>query len=259
MSQDVKTKAIQQVMTSIKNKKQKQSDQKKDAVTTVMNSIRNKDAVYRTLDKITPEETARKRLSTIYRVAERDPEAASKMYGEYNALKRDKTSRFYDPYTEATHSSVKYLKDRGYDVDNIDDNWFKKNSWYQDNLTLNDYTNSVKKPGKKASDKEKDAYEIYQLKKAYENTKAAKKEQEDLRKYLTETATAKDRTMRDDEIIAGINWKKYPTLKKAREYAANGAPMAFTEGKQHHHSDRTGRRDEQRRNRRQRRGHREQL
>ena len=81
MSQDLKTKAIQQVMTSIKNKKQKQSDQKKDAVTTVMNSIRNKDAVYRTLDKITPEETARKRLSTIYRVAERDPEAASKMYG----------------------------------------------------------------------------------------------------------------------------------------------------------------------------------
>lgn len=230
MSQDVKTKAIKQVMTSIKNKKQKQSDQKKDAVTTVMNSIRNKDAVYRTLDKITPEETARKRLSTIYRVAERNPEAASKMYGEYNALKRNKTSRFYDPYTEATHSSVKYLKDRGYDVDNIDDNWFKKNSWYQDNLTLNDYTNSVKKPGKKASDKEKDAYEIYQLKKAYENTKAAKKEQEDLRKYLTETATAKDRTMRDDEIIAGINWKKYPTLKKAREYAANGAPMAFTEG-----------------------------
>ena len=124
-------------------------------------------------------------LANISLIADRDKEKAQELYNRYDTLSRKADSKYYDPYKSSTNKSVERMRDMGYDVDKVDDDWFKKYSGLKNYYETSDYTNTPKAPTKKSTDESKAAYEYYQMLQAEDTTKKAEQEQEDLRKYLT--------------------------------------------------------------------------
>ena len=166
-------------------------------------------------------------MGQLSNLSKSNKEKAKEIYGMYEEQKSQRGSKYYDAYSAATNKSIQRLKDLGYDFDEVNDDFYKNTGWMKDYLLLDDYTNSPKKPGKRASTENKMAYELSNILKYEESTKKAEKETEELRKYLEGEAKSFSRTRSDKEIIAGIDWTKYPTLKKAKEYAEKGAPYVF--------------------------------
>ena len=164
-------------------------------------------------------------LGTIQAINEVDPNKADKLYSWLERRSADKSSRYYDAYKNPTNSAVSRLSGYGVDTSKVDDDWYKQNAWLKNHYNTSDYTNNPVKPGKRATNEEKAAYEYYQMMLAEEQTKKAEKEQAELENYLRQEATRQDRTMTDREIVEGINWNKFPTLKKMREGAQIGAPI----------------------------------
>ena len=71
-------------------------------------------------------------LGAITQLAQYDQEKASQIYGNYNALKRDSNSVFYDPYSAPTNKAVSNLTALGFDTNNLNSDWIKQNSgWIQ--------------------------------------------------------------------------------------------------------------------------------
>ena len=226
----LKKKLLQQEIDKLSNKKSSQtkSTQKstKTGNTATSGDERTRSLERQIFEKRTGSST-RKTLGILYNAYENQPSKLNELYKKLSYSRQDRTSPLYDAYSSATNKSIGRLKSYGFDVDNINDDWYKNNSWLQDYLTLDDYTNNAKKPGKRATAEQKAAYEFDNVRKYEEQTKKAEQETEALRKELEAAAKDYHRTKTDDEIVAGIDWNKYPTLKKAREYAKNGKPMVL--------------------------------
>ena len=229
MSTSSQKKALQAEINRMKNKKQgqnKQSNQKnQNGQNTFQVSEQNKGREKYLLGKVFG--GVRNTISDVLETTRYNPERRAESLRKIQNSMQDTNHSFYSPYSRSTNSAVSKLRNMGFNMDNIDDKWYEQNSWLQNYLTLNDYTNSPKKPGKKASAEEKAAYEIHQLRQREDITRKAEKETSDLEKYLTEQATDKRRTKSDKEIIEGIDWSLYPTLSNMKEYAGRGAPMSL--------------------------------
>lgn len=157
----------------------------------------------------------------IWKVGQTDPEKAKQLTKDFIAMQSDPASPFYQPYKTATNRSVQALNALGVDTSNIDDNWFQQTADLEQYLRYDGTTNAPSKPGKKASDAEKAAYERYQIGKANDLTKSAQSEWAALQEEIDYWTRSSGRNYSDDEImdkIYGKNGnklaKKYPTLAK---------------------------------------------
>lgn len=155
-------------------------------------------------------------LGRISEIAKTDQDRASKLYSDFKYLQTDKSSMFYNPYSQATNSAVNELSKYGIDTSVIDDNFFKKNNYLLDYLNYNGQTNTPSSPmsSKKASSLEKAAYLYYQIWNSEADTKKAESQWNQLQNEIKYWAGRTDRNYSDDEILGKINWDNYKELTK---------------------------------------------
>lgn len=143
---------------------------------------------------------------------------------ETNYLKNPGSTR-YDPYYTdySNNDEARSL----FGVNTFDQEWIDANRGYANYLTFSgeNYT-TPKKPGAKASDEEKKAYQWWQIANTYEaTTQAAESEYSRLRSEIQEmtriSRKAGDR-LTADEILQSIDWGDYQTLENLREASAAG-------------------------------------
>ena len=168
--------------------------------------------------------TGREIMGRIGEISKSRPNEAADLYGVYKQLQNDATSRYFNPYTQATNRAVDNLKAMGIDTSNINDDWYQKNSWLKNHYIFSGTTNTPSKPGAKATAEQKAAYEYYQLAKQEEATKKVEQQWDALKEELTYWANRKDRNYSDDEIIGKVDWSKYKSLTDLEEAARLGAP-----------------------------------
>ena len=156
-------------------------------------------------------------LGHIYEIAEYDEQKARKLFSDFSYLQSSSSSRFYNPYAQATNRSIANLAAYGVDTSKIDDNFFAQNDYLRQYLKYDGTTNTPTKPGKKATAAEKAAYEYYQIWSSEAATKKAETQWAALQEELTYWAKRADRNLSDDEIINRIDWSKYGELTKMDE------------------------------------------
>ena len=108
-------------------------------------------------------------LNDISTIAQYDKAAANKFMQQLSYSQQDVTSQFYNPYTQATNKAVKNLQDLGFDMSNIDDDWYNRNSWLKNYYVYTANTNGLSSTmtNKRASKEQKAAYNYDQLWKAF--------------------------------------------------------------------------------------------
>ena len=156
-------------------------------------------------------------MANIANIAKTDKVKAQDALKSLRQLQNTPGSIFYKPYSSATNQAVNALRnDYGIDPDSLTDDWMTDNGeWLYSNLNYSSTTNSVTKPGKRASSDQWLAWNIYQYMKSEEPTRAAEREVEALKEeiaYLTGLPT----NLSDEAVRGAINWKKYPTLSRMR-------------------------------------------
>ena len=171
--------------------------------------------------------TSRDMYGYIAEISEYDPEEAQRLYKKLQVSQQDVTSKYYNPYTQATNQAVGNMSALGFDVSNINDDWFNKNSWLKQYYQYTDNTNGLSSTmnGKKGTPESRAAYQYNQIWMAEENTKKAEQEWQALQQELTYWAKDKNRNYSDDEIISRIDWSKYKTLQKMDDTRKQGTPM----------------------------------
>lgn len=170
-------------------------------------------------------ETYRSTLGKLKTRGAQDPEGAAQAFQIILDQSQNKSSRFYNPYSQPTNPAIKNIQNMGLDITQLDDDFFEVNSWAKDYYTTSGTTNNVSSPGKKASPEEKFAYEYNQGYKAEQDTKNAEKELAALQEELNYWAKRSDRNYSDEEIISRIDWSKYKTLDKMNQTRLQGTPM----------------------------------
>lgn len=166
-------------------------------------------------------------LSNIYDVYQTNPERGTQLANEFHGYQLDRSTPVYNPFIEPTNPAVAQMQELGFDVSNLDDAWFEKNSWLKQYYVTTDNTNNLSSTmtNKKASNEQRAAYAFNQLDKQRETTAKAKSESAALTEELGYMANDPNHNYSDDYIISHIDWKKYPTLAKMKETAAQGTPM----------------------------------
>lgn len=161
----------------------------------------------------------------IQTISKSDPALAQEIYTGFRQSQQDRTSPWYNPFTAPTNQAVNVLNSYGIDTRMLTDDWFNNNTEWQGSLIYNGTTNTPSKPGKKATDDQIVAYNIYQYKKSEEQTRKAESEWQALQQELAYKAWRPDRNYSDDAIIDSIDWNKYPTLANMKKSKYEGAPM----------------------------------
>jgi len=156
-------------------------------------------------------------MANIANIAKTDKVKAQDALKSLRQLQSTPGSIFYKPYSSATNQAVNTLRnDYDFDPDWLTDDWMAKNGeWLYSNLNYSSTTNSVTKPGKRASSDQWLAWNIYQYMKSEEPTRAAEREAEALKEEIGYWAGS-GMNLSDDDIRRRIDWKKYPTLSKMR-------------------------------------------
>ena len=171
--------------------------------------------------------TAAKVLSNINDWYQVDKKKANKMYKNFLYLQTQPTSKYYNPYAQATNRSVSALNAYGIDTSKIDDNFFQKNNYLLKYLNYNGTTNHPTKPGVKASNAEKAAYEYWQILSSEDDTRKAESQWQQLQDEISYWANDKYRNYSDDEILAKIDWSKYGELTSMDEKKALYQPNEY--------------------------------
>lgn len=166
-------------------------------------------------------------LSNIYDIYQTDPERGKQLAKEFHGFQLDRTAPVYNPFVEPTNPAVAQLQELGFDTSNLDDAWFEKNSWLKQYYVTTDNTTNLSSTmtNKKASKEQRAAYAFNQLDKQREVTSKAQTESAALAEELGYMANDPNHNYSDDYIISHIDWKKYPTLAKMKETAAQGTPL----------------------------------
>ena len=124
-----------------------------------------------------PTSTTRGELAKIYKLSQLAPEAGRNLANLFSEAQLDKTSQYYDPYVQPTNKAVAALQSYGFDINNLNDDWFSKNNgWISSNLVYNGQTNTPSAPTKKSTMDQQIAYQLYQYQKSEADTKKAEQQ-----------------------------------------------------------------------------------
>ena len=164
----------------------------------------------------------RQAVGRIYDISQGNPLLGRQLQNEMRMSSDNPASPFYRPYSMPTNQAVNELAKYNINAMQMTADWFSKNTDWQNYLVYNGTTNTPSNitNSKKATDAQKISYWIYQIYKSEEDTENAELEWEALKEEVSYKAKNPNRNDSDDEIVAGIDWKKYPTL--ARMQATSG-------------------------------------
>ena len=176
----------------------------------------------KTIDPVV-KQTTRGTLAAIQQMNQTNPTRARYAMDMLKQLQSDPSSRYYNPYATATNPAVDSLASRGIDTSTLTGDWFRANTSWQANLLYNGTTGTPSKPGKKATDNQLLAYDLYQYQKSEELTEKAEQEWKALQEELSYWANRRDRNYSDDEILQRINWGNYKTLSAMDESRSSGS------------------------------------
>ena len=162
--------------------------------------------------------TAREIMGDIYQMAQYNPAQAQEQLNRFMAARQDSRSQWYDPYSKPTNQAASSFANYGIDIGTIDDDWFEKNRGFMTSNLIYDGTSTTPtKPGKKATQDQQLAYDMYQWWKSEDTTKKAEQEWQALQEELSYWAKDTSRNYSDQEILNKIDWSKYKTLSSMNE------------------------------------------
>ena len=175
--------------------------------------------------------TASETLAQIYRVSRNDTEKRNNLYNQFLQLQNDKSSIYYNPYTQPTNRKIAEIASYGIDVSGgINDEWFKNNAYLMNYYRMGSSDNPLG-TAKKASKLENAASLYYQLLQDEKDTKAVESEWQALQDEVKYWTNRKDLNLTDEEILNKINWNNYKNLQKLDERADEyGAPISLNRG-----------------------------
>jgi len=175
------------------------------------------------------EPTASEVWGQIYKVNRTDPLGAQKIASGFMKEQQTQGSKYYNPYSRPTNQAVSILQSYGIDTNTLTDEWYAKNQEWQKDLRYGSTSNSPLSPTKKATDAQIVAYNLYQYRHSDKDTKKAQQEVAALQQELAYKANNPGSNATDDDIINGIDWKKYPTLAAAAEGKNQGKLTEFND------------------------------
>ena len=145
--------------------------------------------------QVSKPKTTRDVLNQINLLRQTDKASADEYTKKLFTSMQDPSSRFYNPYNQATNKAVNNLQNLGFDMSVIDDDWYNRNSWLKQYYVQTANTNGLSSTmtNKRASREQKAAYNYNQLWMAEENTKKAETEWAALQEELSYWAQRKDR------------------------------------------------------------------
>lgn len=155
-------------------------------------------------------------LASIGNMARTDKAGATAKMQQLRTLRATPSSMFFNPYASATSSASRNLASYGIDSSQLNDDWFNANPSWQDHLIYNGTTNTPSKPGKRASQEQKIAYELFQFQKSEEDTKQAEREWKAMQEEIAYWTNRKDLNLSDEQVLNRVkkNMKNYPMLQK---------------------------------------------
>lgn len=160
----------------------------------------------------------------IYTISQADPEKGHALYTQFQQFQNTPGSPYYNPYANATNKAIKALSDLGFDMrGGITKEWLEQNAWLKNYYRM-ETGNTPLAPSSKSTKEQDAAYWYYQALKAEETTEKAENELAALNKELQYWAGRTDRNMNDDEILAKVDWTKYPTLASMDKARGEGRP-----------------------------------
>ena len=174
--------------------------------------------------------TSREIYGRIYEINKTDPQMAGQIATGFAQAQKDPSSPWYAPYRQATNTeALGILSNYGIDVSNIDEQWFRDNSWAMQYQASN---------AKKASAEQRVAWAYNKVADAYGDTSSAKSELSALQEEIDYLANWEGKNYSDQQIkdmIYGADGsefkKKYPTLAKMdASYDIGGSVLALNSG-----------------------------
>lgn len=169
--------------------------------------------------------TARETLARIYEIGRTSPRDGEKLYREYERFTGDASTPLYAPYTKATSKAFEAL---GLDADKgVDEAFFTQNAGLKNSYRTSATGTTPLGPTKSSTGGQDAAYWLYQMLEDEAPTKQAEAEWDGLQQELRYWAGRSDRNYSDGEIMARVDWEKYPTLRKMDEGQQKGVPLSL--------------------------------
>ena len=167
--------------------------------------------------------TGREALARIYTMTDDDEQRVA-LFDQYYAETADTASPFYNPYLSGgTSQAVAALREMGWDIqpEDLTAEGLARMRQY------GDYTNvgvsgSPKAPSSKSSQAQDFAYWLYQLEDDVATSDKIDAEWSALQQEMDNKVKL---GLSDDEIISGIDWSQYPTLRKMDEGITSRVPL----------------------------------
>ena len=172
--------------------------------------------------------TVNETLGRIYSMKTTDPVGYQNAAAKLSVAQSDPSSMFYSPYIKPTNKSINELARLGYNVDNIDDDWFEQNAYLMNYYETNKTSNNVKAPTKDTKEKSEAAYYYNQILDARETTKKAQLEAKALDEEIGFWTNWSERNYSDEQVRGKVRnnfASKYPTLQKMLDSAKSGEPI----------------------------------
>lgn len=171
--------------------------------------------------------TSSETLARIYTISQQDPQKGQQLWDEYNIQTADPSSPLYNPYLAPTNNAVSELSSLGFDMSSgINDTWLEQNSWLK-NYYRTGTSGSPLAPSSESTAENDAAYWYYKVLDAEETTQKAEAEWAALQEELTYWTWRPDRNYSDEEVLAKVDWSKYPTLQKMDEGLSTGVPVSL--------------------------------
>ena len=180
------------------------------------------------------QKTLRNMLARINEISQKDKKRGNELGAILSQQMRDPGSVYYQKYMNPTNQAVGKLQSYGIDTSLLTDDWFSSNRDWESDLIYSGTTNTPSKPGKKATEGQILAYDLYQYRRAMKDTNSAKTEWVAMQEELSYWANRQDLNMSDDAIVGKVQnemQKKYPTLYKMQNSSiADGNILELNEG-----------------------------
>jgi hypothetical protein len=171
--------------------------------------------------------TASEIAARIVTVAKTDRQMAATAFDSLKLLQQQPSSPLFNPYTAATNASVSAITAFGVDTSRgITDEWVQQYSYLKDYYRVG-ASGTPLAPTKKSTAEENAAYHYYKILQAEDTTRQAETEWAALQEEIDYWTDRTDRNYSDEQVLAKIDWNKYPTLAALDEDKKLGTPTAL--------------------------------
>lgn len=166
-------------------------------------------------------------LARIYTVSQDNPTEGEQLWNTFQTFQNDPSSPVYNPYTRSTNKAAVELSNLGFDMSGgITQKWLEENAWLKNHYRTVTGTTPLA-PSSSSTREQNAAYWYYKAMEAEETTERAETEWAALQEEIKYWTGRSDRNYSDEEVLARIDWSKYPTLVRMDEDRQKGTPTVL--------------------------------